>query len=440
VFGNELLIHVEGPGCYDPMPILPRQRPPTIPPRRDLAKSQGLYYVVDVYVGGGMEHVRRGAIKWLRVVEAPPKVFWTHTLWNIDATQAPAMNWNCTSNKRIWGKVPVEEDGSAYFAVPSDRFVSFQLLDENEMMVQSMRSGTIVQPGETTGCIGCHENRLSTVPNRDVTSAVRRRPSMIEPWYGPPREFNYLTEVQPVFDKHCVRCHDYGKPAGEKLNLAGDLGLAFNTSYLELRRKSALRWFPDPPGGEKLLVKAVDDGPAEALPAYSWGSHRSKLVDVIRGEHNDVKLDKESVDRIVTWIDINAVYYGSYASAYPDNVFGRSPLNNAQLKRLSELTGVKVGDQATEMQGSQVSFTRPDRSPCLKRLQDTSDPKYKEALAIIRAGTAMLAKRPRMDMPDARLVGIERERQAKYDAQARAEAGARRSMLRAMEKQPDPTY
>ena len=41
--------------------------------------------------------------------------------------------------------------------VPADTFVYFQLLDANGMMVQSMRSGTIVRPGENIGCVGCHE-------------------------------------------------------------------------------------------------------------------------------------------------------------------------------------------------------------------------------------------------------------------------------------------
>ena len=440
VFGNEVLMHAEGPGCFDPMPVKARPRPHAIPARKNLARTEGRFYVVDVHVGSGMERVERGTIKWLRIVEAPPKLFWTHTLWNIDASQAPAMNWNCTNNKRILGKVPVEADGSAYFNVPADKFVSFQLLDENEMMVQSMRSGTMVQPGETAGCVGCHENRMSTVSNARSAVAFRRDPRKIEPWYGPPREFNYLTEVQPVFDKHCVKCHDYGKPAGKKLNLAGDVGLVFNTSYLDLRAKSALRWFPDPPGGKKLLVKAVDDGPAEALPPYAWGSHRSKLVDVIRGKHNDVKLDKESIDRIVTWIDINAVYYGSYASVYPSNAFGRSPLDNKQLKRLSELTGVQVGQQGTEMQGSQVSFDRPELSRCLVRLRDKGDPKYTEAVAIIAAGKARLAERPRMDMVGARLVGVEAKRQRKYDAQTRAEDEARRAIVQGVRMSPDVLY
>lgn len=298
----------------------------------------------------------------------------------------------------------------------------------------------MIQPGETTGCVGCHENRLSTAPNRHVALAMRRAPSTLEPWYGPPREFNYLTEVQPVFDRHCVKCHDYGKPAGKKLNLAGDVGLVFNTSYIELRRRSALRWFPDPPGARKLLVKAVDDGPAEALPPHAWGSHRSRLIDVIRGDHNDVKLDRESIDRIVTWIDMNAVYYGSYASVYPDNAFGRSPLDNKQLAELRALTGVKVGDQGTEMQGSQISFTRPELSPCLAKFEDKSDPRYKRAIEIIRAGKAMLARRPRMDMPGARLVGVDCQRQRKYDKQVRAEVEARQTIVHAQRRRAPEAY
>lgn len=429
VFGNEILVHAEGPGCFDPMPVAPRPRPAAIPPRVNLAKNEGTLYILDVYTGGGMENVPRGTVKWLRIVEAPPKLFWTNTNWNIDATQAPAMNWNCTSNKRILGKVPVEPDGSAYFRVPADAFVFFQLLDENDMMIHSMRSGTMVRPGEQTGCVGCHENRLTTAVNGPVRRAMRNPPRAIAPWYGPPREFNYLTEVQPVFDKHCVECHDYGTPDGEALNLAGDLGLVFNTSYVDLRRKSPVRWFPDPSGAEKVLVKAVDDGPAEALPPYAWGSHRSRLVDVIRKDHYGVKLDKESFDHIVTWIDMNAPYYGSYASAYPNNPFGRSPLDANQVKRLSELTGVGLGTTDTHMKGLQINLNRPEHSPALARIKDKNDPAYKEALAIIRTGRDRLAQRPRMDMPGAKLVGIECQRQEKYNRRAEAQAETQKALL-----------
>lgn len=416
VFGNEICILEEEQGCYDPIPLKSHPRPPVIPSHVDLSKKEGAFYVADVYQGTGMDVVPKGAVKTLRVVEAPKKLFWTHSNWNLDATQAPAINFNCTNNKRILGDVPVESDGSAYFQVPADTFLFFQLLDENGMMIQSMRSGTMVRPGETLSCVGCHEDRLTTVQKQRPSLALRRPASKLQPWYGQPRDFNYLTEVQPVFDRYCVSCHDYGKPAGKKLNLSGDLGLVFNTSYLELRTKSALRWYPDQNADEKLLVKAVDDGPPEVLPAYAWGSHRSRLVEVIRNGHQDIKLDRESIDRVITWIDMNAPYYGSYASVYPDNVFGRSPLNNDQINQLRQLTGIKVGDISTELQGSQCNFTRPELSPCLQPLKQTSPDQYQAALAIIEAGKAMLEQRPRMDIPGAQMSEEDQEIWAKYES------------------------
>lgn len=454
-FGNEILLHAaqaasdaaspEARGCFDPLPLGPRPRPPVIPPQVDYAQSTGTFVVTDIYRGTGMEHVPRGTIKTLRVVEAPPKRNWTGPMWNMDTFQAPAMNYNCTSNKRILGEVPVEPDGSAHFEVPADRFLFFQALDADGLMVQSMRSGTTLQPGERAGCSGCHEHRLSgvTVPAQ-LPLALRRGPSQLRPWYGPPREFNYLTEVQPVFDRHCVRCHDYGQPAGATLNLAGDLGLVFNTSYLELHRKSARRWFPDPPGGPKLLIKAVHDGPPEVLPAYAWGAHRSRLVDVLRAGHEGVVLDRESFDRIVTWIDMNAPYYGSYFSVYRDNVYGRAPLNDQQMIQLAELTGLPyrvpaehvnlnlMAIDGTELAGSQVNFTRPEWSPCLTRFADQNDPRYRQALALIQAGRAQLAQQPREDMlgPNAvPVAALEVERAGRCQLQTQFEAAVRRTVL-----------
>ena len=146
------------------------------------------------------------------------------------------MNWHNFENKRILGTVPVEPDGSVYFECPSDRFVYFQLLDANGMMIQSMRSGTIIQSGEQQGCTGCHEDRNESIPLQrgGMPLALKRPPSPLNGWNGPPRTFSYQAEIQPILDRHCVSCHDYGKPAGEGLNLAGDRTLVFNTSYTDL--------------------------------------------------------------------------------------------------------------------------------------------------------------------------------------------------------------
>ncbi|MBN1417359.1 MAG: PD40 domain-containing protein [Planctomycetes bacterium] len=419
--GGETLLHAEAPGCFDPMPLAPRARPARIPARIDLAKGTGRFYVEDVYIGTGMEAVERGSVKALRVVESPEKRFWTAPAWDGGTgQQAPGMAWDDFNNKRILGTVPVESDGSAYFAVPADTFLYFQLLDERGRMIQSMRSGTIARPGETTGCIGCHENRRSAPPNRARTLAVRRGPRDLAPWYGSARLFRYTAEVQPVFDRHCVSCHDYGKDAGRTLNLAGDLGVVFNASYVELRLKK--------------YVRVVGAGPFQIQPPKSWGSHASPLARVVLDGHGKpeiddrVRLDPEGVDRILTWIDINAPYYPDYAGgAFRDNRFGRSPLADAELARLRELTGVDVANPGAM---TQASFTRPAISPCLAKLGGPGSPAYDEALALIRAGAQRLAANPRPDMPDFRLVSpVEIEQERLYDARLDQEEGMRGAII-----------
>jgi len=404
VFGNEICLYAEEPGCYDPMPLRPQPRPFIIPSRRNFENSDGHFYVIDVYNGTHMQGVKRGSVKYLRVVESPEKRFWSYLPWYGQGMQYPAMNWHDFSNKSILGTVPVEEDGSAYFAVPSDTFVYFQLLDENGMMVQSMRSGTMIQSGEITGCIGCHENRLSAPPpaSKKILAAVQREPSELKGWYGEPRLFSYMKEVQCVFDRSCVRCHDYGKDAGKILNLAADRTNTFNTSYNELWRKK--------------YITVIGAGQSDIQQPYSWGSHVSILVRKILEGHNDVKLEKESFDRIVTWIDINAPYYPSYMCAYPDNLAGRSPLDMKQIKRLSELTGVPFPELANykKNRGPQISFERPELSPCLEKVKRKDNSNYREALAIIQAGQETLSKQPRVDMDGFHASLIDQLRQKKY--------------------------
>ncbi len=419
-FGNEVAIHTEEPGCYDPMPLASRTRPPVIPSRTDLAKAEGRFYVENVYIGTGMDQVEPGTVKSLRIVESPEKRFWTGHGWDGGTgQQAPGMAWNDFNNKRIIGTVPVEADGSAYFSVPADTFLYFQLLDERGMMVQSMRSGTIVRPGEVIGCIGCHEDRRSTFVPRNTSKAMLRGPDSPKPWYGPTRLFSYTAEVQPVFDKHCTTCHDYGKQAGKVLNLAGDRNLVFNTSYTELRAKD--------------YVHVVGAGPHPVQMPMSWGSHASRLAKVLLGGHGNpeidqqVRLDAEAFGRIITWMDINAPYYPDYASAYRDHPYGRSPITQTELDRLAELTGANLKDR---WKHGLVNFGRPELSACLALLEP-NDPRREEALTIIRAGQTRLAKRPRADMPEFRLVApVEIAQQEKYDSLMAARAAMQAAIAR----------
>ncbi len=417
VFGNEVLLHSEAPGCFDPMPLAPRPRPPVIPARRQPLGPTGTLYVVDVYRGTHMAGVRRGEVRALRVVESPEKRFWTVPAWGGQGVHRPAMNWHSFENKRILGTVPVQPDGSACFELPAETFVYFQLLDENGMMIQSMRSGTIVQPGEVTGCVGCHEARQSAPPPGRLPAAAGK-PAALAGWYGPPRLFSFMDEVQPVLDRHCVSCHDFGKPAGGKLLLARDRTETFNVAYTELWRRGA--------------IAAIGAGPAEIQQARSWGSHASKLVRLLREGHHNVRLSPEEFDRIVTWIDINAPYYPTYASAFPDNLTGRCPIDPAGIQRLTELTGVLFVELASfgACKGPQISFDRPELSPCLAAIAGGSAGALEEALAIIRRGAEALAASPRGDSlaEGIAMCPTDRQREAFYQERRKAEAEARQAL------------
>jgi len=407
IFGNEVLVHMEEQACFDPMPLKERPRPAILSDRRKFDQSNGLVYIQNVYEGTHMKGVKPGSAKYIRIVESPAKKNWSGGQWFGQGYQAPGMNWHGFTSKRIIGTVPVEEDGSAYFEVPSDIFIFYQVLDENKMMIQSMRSGTVIQPGETQGCVGCHEDRLSTPRVSMKTMAMMRPPSQIEDWYGPVRGFSFTREVQPVFDRHCVKCHDYGREARKRLILAGDRNPYFNASYIDLHLP------------QQKVITVVGGGPAEIQEAYSWGSHASLLTKVVTNQHNThttTKLSKEEQERIITWLDLNAPYYPTYESAYPKSLTGRSPLDNAQIRRLSEITGIDFFSLIwyTRQERALITFERPELSPCLKDIMDEN--LYREAMGIISQGKKNLEERARCDMENFVPCKMDQLRMKRFDA------------------------
>ncbi|MDR3196865.1 MAG: hypothetical protein LBU34_03255 [Planctomycetaceae bacterium] len=427
-------------GCFDPMPLTPATPPPVNIQEADYTQSVGTFYVTNVYEGFGMKNVERGSVKFLRVVESPGKKTWSPKGWaNGHGEQAPGMNWYEFINKRVLGTVPVEEDGSVHFTVPADTFLYFQLLDEQGRMIQTMRSGVIIRPGETNGCVGCHEDRLATFPPLPNTpKALTKPPKPMNGWYGTPRDFSYIKEVQePVFDKYCVQCHDYGKVEQnpKKPNLAGDLNTIFDTSYVDLYKKN--------------LIKVVGAGPHVKLPPYTWGSTQSRIAEVLLKGHPNPSIDvtrkelgvyidgqtnSEAVGRVLTWIDLNAPYYPTYLTSFPNNRFGRCPLSDEQLTRLDFLCGHKKTFRSGNSDGPvdldwAISFTRPELSPCLAKLPKDSA-EYNEALLIIIAGKNSLDATPRGEDPNT--VSIpqrDSNQQAKYDFLLNVERQMREAII-----------
>lgn len=385
-FGNEVLLFEDNDSCFDPMPISARDKGSIIPVRTQYDNSPGYFYVQNVYEGTHMEGIDPGSIKYFRIVETPEKQTFTLDAWGGQGQQAPGMNWHSFESKRILGEAEVEKDGSVYVEIPSGKFVYFQLLDENRKMIQSMRSGTMVQAGEVRGCIGCHEDRLSVPVNqKNLPMAMKKGPVSFLNSGVSPEVFSYTEEIQPIFDKNCINCHDFGPENESGLILSGDKNPFFNASYIDLQVKG--------------IINSIGAGPADIQNALTWGSKVSILVSIIDSLHHDINLTNLEKEKLYTWIDLNAVYYPFYESAYPDNPAGRSPLTFIELEELGNLTKTDFNDLKVHSRsaGPQISFDRPELSPCLKNLKKGSK-KYQQAVDIIYIGKERLQLTPRADM------------------------------------------
>ncbi len=299
VFDNLVPVRIEpGAALLEPTPVLPRPTPPVVPDRANPARKDALVYIGDLYAGPGLDGVPRGSAKALRIY-SPHYTYWGvggHIHIGIDGP------WDV---KRILGTVPVEPDGSALFRVPANTPFAVEPLDEQGQALQLMRSWMTAMPGETLTCSGCHE------PQREAVTAQRRAAAFgpvreIEPWHGPTRGFSFKREVQPVLDRYCVGCHDGSGRAGTSLDLRQGEDAqgwrGFTPSYI------ALHPYVRRPGPES-------DYHLQA--PMEFGADTSELVRMLRKGHHDVRLDAQSWDRIVTWIDLNVPCHGTWSEHQP---------------------------------------------------------------------------------------------------------------------------
>jgi len=261
--------------------------------------------VQDVY--HGMENIERGEVKWIRILEQIPRPWACRRNWPDDARHTRLVSLGTSlASKALYGVVPVEEDGSAHFYVPADRNIYFEALDENYMELQRERTYVNYKPGERRACIGCHETPHDTPPKQlKLATALTRPPTHPQPQPGDtgPRPLHYVTDVQPVLDKYCVKCHGEENPAAD-LRLTGELTHNFCTSYEAIL-------------GKKLVTTTdefKDFHGSEYLPTKSIGSHASKFSQQVfkgcPGMTQEVPL--EAKIKLYTWVDANAIYYGSY--------------------------------------------------------------------------------------------------------------------------------
>jgi len=387
--------------CHEPRPLRPRRRENVITPRVNRAGSTGRLILMDVTHGRNMHGVKRGEIKKLLVMETLSKPV------NHSGTMEPISLGGTFTLPRVLGTVPVESDGSAYMEVPALRSLFFVALDENDVSVKRMQSFVTVMPGETTGCVGCHEQRTDTARPlaRATVKALVRRPSKIEPIADVPEVFDFPRDVQPIIDDHCLRCHSYEKPDGGVI-LTGDRGPTYSHAYVTLMSQGLVSHGRDADGNR---------------PPRTLGSSASRLMDYLDGSHHDVELSPHEVTMVRLWIESGAPYAGTYAALGTGMVRVRS-LGDVTKKRCSgchkgrlpgheelrynltrpEKSLILLAPLAKAAGGHGTCKTEADggRSPKAgSTFSDRQDPDYLAILAAVEEAKRRLDEIKRFDMP-----------------------------------------
>ncbi|MDR0725211.1 MAG: hypothetical protein LBF59_04285, partial [Prevotellaceae bacterium] len=327
--GNREIINEGEHNIWDAIPIRQRAVPPVQPDmvewpsweERDNPKP-GILYSNNVYDGAPEE--LKDKAKYLRIWSIDHK---TYTYWfkrNYISTGPEISAVQSEGIKKIIGTVPIEEDGSVNFVAPSGIALHFQLLDENQRALQTMKSFTGVQPGEPRGCLGCHESHTRTITVKQMGKALQRSPSTITPVPWEDISVGYERYVQTALDKYCLKCHQSPEQKGyKKFNAKLRPGfLGFKEPYMTLLGSptwgSAYKQRKNTCGGfgwaDVIMVEAfgtIDSAAYQTYPPMTKLSYKSRLVDLMSsGKHYGVKVDEETLLRVIHWVDAMGPYYG----------------------------------------------------------------------------------------------------------------------------------
>ena len=297
---------------HAPMLIKPRKTR-TLPEFTDRTKTTGKFYVQNVY--DGLDGVKRGDAKWLRVIEESSRVSKSpgSNIYNQTFSISAALAF---SAKIYHGMVPIYEDGSVYFEAPSGRAIFFQVLDEDKRLIQSMRTFIQAAPGTTRSCIGCHEKKtnaptsLKPIPN---TLALKNAPSVpkAESWGS--GYMDYSTLIQPIWDKNCISCHGGEKGFKGRLDLTGGWTSQFNNSYENLVDRRHTQLIPYYTAGIDCMNGTAHYS-VPLFPAKSYGSAVAPLAKVIASGHKGriKNITQTERDMVYAWIDSNGLYFGTW--------------------------------------------------------------------------------------------------------------------------------
>nr|HPM84412.1 hypothetical protein [Candidatus Anammoximicrobium sp.] len=262
--------------------------------------------------------------------------------------------------KHVLGEVDIEADGSCCFEVPAHAPVYFQVLDAKGYTIQSMRSWSTLQNGECLSCVGCHENKTDAgaqpATALKTTLALSKRPQRLQPFAGqehplvqrlasqswldsvenylgvnaprsldadaPVDGFSYVQEIQPIFDRHCVSCHNASKIGESKISLTGEVAKPESITLIGAGQVDPKRAYTQSyvtittsgnPDKNPWMTWLKPRSRAVMLPPYHTGASQSRIMEYFESAHHGVQVSEHEKRTFACWLDLLVPFCGSYA-------------------------------------------------------------------------------------------------------------------------------
>jgi hypothetical protein len=394
--GREIIYMDLSSGAYSPHPLVPRKAPAILSDQiTDSHKQEGKEKEPGIYMIQNVNLTRNdpenkltdGQIKYLRFNQIYVKPITLRAAISRDVPNG--------APKRILGTVPVEPDGSVSVRVPSGVPLQIQALDENFMAVMTERSFHYLHPGERRGCVGCHEQPgTSLTPSQNLLTRAPRDLTPV-PDQSDGEGISFPKHVQPVIDKHCIRCHglDGGK-ATAKINLIPDPTVRNNFSkpYEALLAYTKTIGLKAKSGGEKNSI-------SRPMDYYALGG---SFIEKYTKAHVDKKtpgldIKRDEFQHFINWLDVNAQYGGTF---YQNRTESFSFLRENE-KKFREAVSARFGEKlGKEPLGALVNAPAPEKSRILMAplpvaqggwgqiangYKSKDDPAFKEMSDLVRA-------------------------------------------------------
>jgi mono/diheme cytochrome c family protein len=293
-----------------------------------------------------------------------------------------------------------------------------------------MGSAAQLMPGEHQSCVGCHEGREQTPAGANLL-AVKRPPSVIvPPAWGNEGLVDFTKNVQPVFDRNCVKCHSGANPP-KGMDLSNDKTRFFNMAYDNLIAHGQISYL------------WLNSAHHNVFQPGTTGVQVSGILKYLDSEHSGRKVPVEDRRRVYDWVDANVPYYGTYEHTRPGKPGCRDAwAEDWYRKSFQPVYERRCGACHAQPNGTSpadawVNLTNPKLSrvltaPLAKEsgglslclgadkkpqpvFKNAGDPDYAAMLAAMEEGAKLLRDKPRMDMPGGKPVPYKQDWGAVYN-------------------------